>query len=88
MADSPVTGTVKSPTGETLPGINVVVKNTTRGTTTDVNGAFTIDAPENAVLVFSGIGFSRQEVAVNNRSRIDVTLASDDKQLDEVVVVG
>jgi TonB-linked SusC/RagA family outer membrane protein len=85
---APITGTVKSQTGETLPGINVVIKNTTKGTTTDADGKFTIDAPANAVLVFSGIGFATQEVAVGGRSRIDVSLAADNKQLDEVVVVG
>ncbi|QDK77859.1 TonB-dependent receptor [Spirosoma sp. KCTC 42546] len=84
----PITGTVKSQTGETLPGINVVIKNTTKGTSTDANGKFTIDAPANAILVFSGIGFATQEVPVGSRSRIDVALASDNKQLDEVVVVG
>eukprot|EP01098_Paradermamoeba_levis_P013953 TRINITY_DN6517_c0_g1_i1.p1 TRINITY_DN6517_c0_g1~~TRINITY_DN6517_c0_g1_i1.p1 ORF type:complete len:318 (-),score=-18.54 TRINITY_DN6517_c0_g1_i1:5-931(-) len=84
----PITGTVKSQSGETLPGINVVIKNTTKGTSTDANGKFTLDAPANAVLVFSGIGFATQEVSVNNRSRIDVSLAADNKQLDEVVVVG
>jgi TonB-linked SusC/RagA family outer membrane protein len=84
----PITGTVKSQTGETLPGINVVIKNTTKGTSTDANGKFTLDAPTNAVLVFSGIGFATQEVPVNGRSRLDITLAVDNKQLDEVVVVG
>ncbi|QKZ14688.1 SusC/RagA family TonB-linked outer membrane protein [Spirosoma sp. KUDC1026] len=84
----PITGTVKSPTGEVLPGINVVIKSTTKGTSTDADGKFTIDAPTDAVLVFSGIGFTTQEVPVNNRSVLDVTLASDNKQLDEVVVVG
>ncbi|GAB3953799.1 TonB-dependent receptor [Spirosoma harenae] len=88
VAAGPITGTVKSQTGETLPGINVVVKNTTKGTSTDADGKYTIDAPANAVLVFSGIGFTTQEIAVNNRSRLDVTLAGDNKQLDEVVVVG
>lgn len=84
----PITGTVKSQTGEPLPGINVVIKNTQKGTSTDANGRFTIDAPTNAVLVFSGIGFATQEVPVNGRSRIDLSLVTDNKQLDEVVVVG
>ncbi|UFH54270.1 TonB-dependent receptor [Spirosoma sp. KNUC1025] len=84
----PVTGTVKSQNGETLPGINVVIKNTTKGTSTDANGRFTLEAPANAILVFSGIGFATQEVPVNGRSRIEVSLAADNKQLDEVVVVG
>lgn len=87
-AANSITGTVKSETGEELPGINVVIKGTTRGTSTDASGNYTIDAPANAVLVFSGIGFTTQEVNVANRSRLDVTLVSDNKQLEEVVVVG
>ncbi|RYF58795.1 MAG: TonB-dependent receptor, partial [Cytophagaceae bacterium] len=83
-----ITGTVKSETGETLPGINVVIRGTTKGTTTDASGRFTLDAPDNAVLVFSGIGFTTQEVPVNGRSRVDVSLTTDNKQLEEVVVVG
>ncbi len=83
-----ITGTVKSETGETLPGVNVVVKTTQRGTSTDANGKFTLDAPATAVLVFSGIGFTTQEVPVTGRTRIDVSLGIDNKQLEEVVVVG
>ncbi|MVM33013.1 SusC/RagA family TonB-linked outer membrane protein [Spirosoma sp. HMF4905] len=86
--DQPITGTVKSESGESLPGINVVIKNTTKGTTTDANGKFTLEVPATAILVFSGIGFVTKEVPVNNRTRIDVSLATDNKQLDEVVVVG
>ncbi|QMW03083.1 SusC/RagA family TonB-linked outer membrane protein [Spirosoma foliorum] len=86
--DQPVTGTVKSESGETLPGVNVVIKNTTKGTTTDANGKFTLDVPATAILVFSGIGFVTKEVPVNGRSRLDVSLVTDNKQLDEVVVVG
>ncbi|GAB4033886.1 SusC/RagA family TonB-linked outer membrane protein [Spirosoma gilvum] len=88
VSAGPITGTVKGQSGETLPGINVVIKNTTKGTSTDADGKYTIDAPATAVLVFSGIGFATQEIPVNNRSRLDVTLATDNKQLDEVVVVG
>ncbi|QIP17100.1 TonB-dependent receptor [Spirosoma aureum] len=88
IAADPITGTVKSQTGETLPGINVVIKNTSKGTSTDANGKYSIDAPANAILVFSGIGFATQEVPVNGRSRLDISLAADNKQLDEVVVVG
>ncbi|SFE66377.1 SusC/RagA family TonB-linked outer membrane protein [Spirosoma endophyticum] len=88
VAADPITGTVKGQNGETLPGINVVIKNTTKGTSTDANGKFTIDAPADAILVFSGIGFTTQEVSVNRRSKLDVALVTDNKQLDEVVVVG
>ena len=84
-----VQGTVTDAKGEALPGVNVVVKGTTRGVTTDGQGAFTIDVPDQgAVLVFSFIGYKSQEVAASSASRLSVKLASDDKALDEVVVVG
>lgn len=88
LTANPVTGTVKSENGETLPGINVVIKGTSKGTSTDVNGKYTLDVPVNAVLVFSGIGFTTQEISIGGRSRLDVTLVSDNKLLEEVVVVG
>ncbi|AQG79365.1 SusC/RagA family TonB-linked outer membrane protein [Spirosoma montaniterrae] len=78
-----------SESGEGLPGVSVVLKGTTQGTTTDNNGQYTLKVPNtNATLVVSFIGYVRQEVAVRGRSTIDVTLLVDDKALDEVVVVG
>lgn len=71
-----------------VPGINVLIKNTTQGTVTDAEGNYQIQAAPNAVLVFSGVGFIRQEVAVNNKSQLDVRLIVDTRQLNEVVVVG
>jgi TonB-linked SusC/RagA family outer membrane protein len=72
-----------------LPGVNVSVKGTTRGTTTDADGAYRIAIPSNnAVLVFSSVGFVTQEVNVGNRSSVDLTLLADDRSLNEVVVVG
>lgn len=85
-----VTGTVTS--GEEsggLPGVNVVVKGTSIGTTTDVDGKYTIQIPDaNATLVFSFIGYATQEIPVAAQSVIDVVLATDVHQLNEVVVVG
>ncbi|HET7180388.1 MAG TPA: SusC/RagA family TonB-linked outer membrane protein, partial [Chryseosolibacter sp.] len=85
-----VTGTViSSDEGSPLPGVNVVIKGTTRGTTTDVDGKFTLQiADADAVLVFSFIGYSSQEIPVAAKSVIDVTLVPDVQQLGEVVVVG
>ncbi|MGV3502871.1 MAG: SusC/RagA family TonB-linked outer membrane protein [Adhaeribacter sp.] len=84
-----VTGKVTSADGEVLPGVSVVVKNTTTGTVTDQDGLYTLALPEGAAtLVFSFIGFMPQEVAVANRSQVNVTLQVDAKALEEVVVVG
>lgn len=71
-----------------IPGINVLIKNTTQGTVTDAAGNFQIQASPNAVLVFSGVGFIRQEVPVNGKSQLDVKLVVDNRQLNEVIVVG
>ncbi len=85
-----VTGTVKSlSTNETLPGVNVVVYGTTRGTVTDVNGKYTIVLEAgDETLVFSYVGFETETVAINGRSVIDINLVQDISSLDEVVVIG
>lgn len=72
----------------TIPGINIIIKNTTTGTTTTADGTYEISAPENATLVFSGIGHQPKEVKVAGQKYLDVTLLVDTKQLSEVVVVG
>jgi TonB-linked SusC/RagA family outer membrane protein len=88
-AETVVTGTVKDETGTALPGVNILVKGTTLGTTTDADGNFSITVPDNnAILVFSFIGFATQEVAVGTQTSLNVTLPSDTKSLDEVVVIG
>ena len=75
--------------GEGLPGVNVVLKGSNEGTVTDVSGFYKIDVPdENAVLVFSAVGFISEEVIVGARTVIDVTLLPDITSLDEVVVIG
>ncbi|QHV99468.1 SusC/RagA family TonB-linked outer membrane protein [Spirosoma endbachense] len=72
-----------------LPGVSVAVKGTTRGTTTDANGEYRINIPTSqAVLVFSAVGFVNQEVSVGNKSAINITLTTDTRALNEVVVVG
>ncbi len=87
-AQQTITGTVTDDLGAPLPGANVLVKGTTNGTQTDFDGNYTITAAADAVLVFSYIGFKRQEVPVNGRSTIDVQMAEDASLLSEVVVTG
>lgn len=88
-AEFRVKGKVTLPNGESLPGVNIVIKGTTTGTTTDVDGNYAIMANSGSdVLVFSYIGFVSKEVPINNQSTINVSLSSDEKILSEVVVVG
>lgn len=87
--DISVSGTVTDENADPLPGVNVLVKGTTSGTSTDINGKYTISVPdENTVLVFSFIGYKSQEVQVGARAVIDVSLTADIQSLEEVVVVG
>lgn len=84
-----VTGSVTSESGERLPGVNVVIKGTQRGTATDENGNFRVEmAEDNTVLIFSFIGYVKQEVLVGTRTTLNVSLKADDMSLNEVVVVG
>lgn len=83
-----LTGKVFSETGEPLPGASVIVKGTTRGTQTDVNGQFVLEASPDDVLVFSFIGYQPQETPVGSQAQLEVTLSADVRNLDEVVIVG
>ena len=84
-----VKGKITDSSGETLPGVSVRVKGTNTGTTTDINGNYTITVPEdNSVLVFTYIGYVTKEVAVSNRTAINVTLEAANTALTEVVVIG
>jgi len=84
-----VTGTVTSATdGSVLPGLSILQKGSTNGTVTDANGKYSISVPSNATLVFSFIGFKSQEVDVQGRSTIDVTMEESVEALDEVVVTA
>ncbi len=73
---------------ETLIGVSVIVKGTTVGTQTDVNGNYVISAPAGSTLVFTYLGFVSQEIAVNGRTTIDVSLAVSSEVLEQVVVIG
>lgn len=85
-----VNGTVTSiDDGSSLPGVNVVIKGTSNGTTTDANGAFSVDVPnQDAILVFSFVGYATQEVVVGSQTDLQVTLSPDTQTLSEVIVVG
>ena len=88
QAEKKVTGTVLDENGETIIGANVVVKGTTNGTITDIDGAFTINASPNATLVISFIGYSTQEIKIANNKFLQIKLSEDSKILDEIVVIG
>ena len=84
-----ITGTVTDAiTAEALPGVSILIKGTTTGTITDIDGNYSIKALPTDVLVFSFLGFLQQEIAVGNNTVIDVSLAQDVVGLDEVVVTG
>ncbi len=84
-----VKGKVVDATGETLIGVNVVLKDTRQGTVTDMAGEFTISAPSsNSTLVFSYVGFREIEVPLNGRNYLSVTMEQDIELLDEIIVVG
>lgn len=84
-----INGTVRSATDKaTLPGVNVIIKGTTNGTTTNMDGQYNITVPDNATLVFSFIGFAPQEIAVGNRTVIDLQMEEDITKLTEVVVTA
>lgn len=83
-----VTGVVVDAAGVPVIGANVVVKGTTVGTITDFDGNYSLEVPENAVLQISYIGYLTEEIPVENKSSINVTLKEDSQALDELVVVG
>lgn len=87
-ADIKISGKVLDEKGEALIGVSVKVKATGKGVVTDVDGAFTISAPENSVLVFSYIGYDAQEVSVAGKTSVTVRLMPNSKDLSEVVVTA
>ncbi|MFB5944618.1 SusC/RagA family TonB-linked outer membrane protein [Albibacterium profundi] len=89
FADREVYGKVTDSAGMALPGVTVHVKNNNSiGTTTDLNGQYILQVPEGAVLVFSMVGFDAQEIAIENKTVIDVQLSFATSTLDETVVIG
>jgi TonB-linked SusC/RagA family outer membrane protein len=89
LLDVRVTGKIVASGGEAMPGVTVLVKGTQVGTSSNVDGTYTLNVPdENSVLVFSLIGYVKQEVTVGNRTNINISLVPDVKALSEVLVVG
>lgn len=87
-AQTKITGRVVDQTGSPLPGVNVIEKNTTNGTITDIDGNYSLEITTNDILLFSSVGFVKEEVAVNGRTKVDVTMVQDITALEEIVVVG
>jgi hypothetical protein len=87
-AQSLVTGHISDKDGQVLPGVNVLKKGTTSGTSTDASGNYSLQAESSDILVISFIGYQSQEIAVGNRSTINVQMEEDVATLNEVVVIG
>jgi hypothetical protein len=87
-ADITVSGKITNADGAAIPGVSVRLKGSTTGTSSSTDGSYSITVPDNATLVFSSVGYQDQEVSVNGRTTIDVTLASAVQVIDQVVVVG
>jgi TonB-dependent starch-binding outer membrane protein SusC len=84
-----ITGKVTDEGGQPMPGVNILVKSTTNGTSTSADGTYVLEVEEsNSVLVFSFIGYKSQEVEISNRTQIDVILVADIETLGEIVVTG
>ncbi len=84
-----ISGKVTDENQEGLPGVNVVVKGTSLGTVTNVNGDYRLSVPDNAqVLVFSSVGYITEEVTISNQSTININMNPDIQSLDEIVVIG
>ncbi|HSI76674.1 MAG TPA: TonB-dependent receptor [Lunatimonas sp.] len=87
--DRVISGTVSSPQGEGLPGVSILAKGTNIGTVSDLDGNYSISVPgANATLIFSYIGYETRELETNNRTTVDLVLAEDSQNLQEVVVIG
>src|SRR5690606_33339148 len=87
-ADVTVTGTVSDANGAPIPGVTIFADGTSLGTVSDLEGKYSLTVPEEAVLVFSFIGYETQKIPIGGKSIIDVTLNEDMASLDEVIVVG
>ncbi len=87
-AQTRVTGKVTSPDGEGIPGVNIVVKSTERGVMSETDGSYKIETPSDATLVFTFIGYRKEEVPVKGKTIINVTLREESEQIDEVVITA
>ena len=87
-AQQSVSGTVVDPAGVPLPGVNVVIKGTNTGVSTDFDGNFSIEADDTDVLIFSFVGFKDQESTVGNNTSFSISLEEEASFLDEIIVTG
>jgi hypothetical protein len=87
-ANATITGTVTNLNGEPIRGASVRVKGSAAGTSTDSSGSFSITVPENAILVFSFVGYAEQELPTAGQTSLNVILVESTKELEQVVVVG
>lgn len=83
-----ITGTVRDEAGNPLPGVSVIVKGTTTGAITDAQGKYSINAPDNAILVFTYIGYTKMELPVGGKTLLNIQLTPDQTSLNELIVVG
>ena len=83
-----ITGTVKDSNGEPMPGVSILLKGTNKGTVTELDGSFSIEASPGQILLFSFIGYERKEVQVESNFNLEVVLVEEENSLDEFVVVG
>jgi TonB-linked SusC/RagA family outer membrane protein len=88
VQETKLSGKVTSSVGEVLTGVSVKVKGSSLGTQTDGNGNFNLTVPDNAILVFSYVGFVTQEIAVSGRTSVNVSMVASTQKMDEVVVIG
>jgi len=88
FAQQSITGRITDSNGSGIPGVTVTVKGTRTATQTGADGSYTVNAPSNARLVFSSVGFTTQEIAVNGRTSVSLVLSAANAQLNEVVVIG
>ena len=88
FAQQEVSGTVKDPNNVPLGGVTVMIPNTSRGTVTDFDGNFTIEATKGEILQFSYVGFTKQNITVSNQTNLEVIMAEDAQALDAVVVTA
>jgi len=88
FAQNPISGKVTGENNEVLPGVNIAIKGTSKGTATDAEGNFKLDVPSGVKLVFSFIGFETQELSPGNSAVLNVKMISNSRALEELVVVG
>ncbi len=87
-AQTEVRGKVTDEAGKPVPSASVMVRGTSRGTSTDENGAFAISVSRGSTLVVSSVGFANKEIRVGNESNLAISLTATNQQLDQVIVIG